>query len=65
MTMNEIYKDLKELQNIAWKNDDLMTQDTLFEMQEMLADLTLKVAVAAHQENDLVKEFPWLYTTDD
>lgn len=64
MTMKEVYNELKELQMILWRNDDLMSQDTLFSAQDKLAEITLHVAVAARQEKDLVKEFPWLYTTD-
>lgn len=62
MTMNEVYEALKELQLLAWSGDDLLSQDTLFEIQDKLADLTLKVAVAAGMDKELAATFPWLYT---
>lgn len=62
--MKEVYEDLKELQLLVWSGDDLMSQDTLFEIQDKLADLTLNVAVAAGRDEDLVATFPWLYTTE-
>jgi len=63
MTLKEVYTELKELQKMVWSSDDLMDQETLFAVQDKLADITLNVAVAARQSKDLVKEFPWLYTT--
>ena len=33
MTKNEL---LKRLHGLAWSNDDLMEQDTLFEMQQVI-----------------------------
>ena len=62
MTMTEVYAKLVELQRILWEGDDLMSQDTLFEAQELVADLTLKVCFAAGKTGeDLVEKFPWLY----
>lgn len=63
VTMTEIYAKLVELQDLLWKGDDLMSQDALFEAQELVADLTLKVCFAAGKTGeDLVAKFPWLYT---
>ena len=62
--MKEVYEDLKELQLLAWSGDDLMSQDTLFEIQNKLADLTLKAASAVGQERELAAAFPWLYTVE-
>lgn len=64
MTMNEVYDALKEIQLLAWSGDDLMSQDTLFEIQDKLADLTLKAAVASGRGSDLAATFPWLYTVE-
>lgn len=65
MTINKIYDELKAIQNIAWKNDDYMGQDTLFELQDLIAELTLKVARSCKQEDDLINTFPWLYERKD
>lgn len=62
VTMTEVYAKLVELQDLLWKGDDLMSQDTLFEAQELVADLTLKVSRAAGKSGEeLVEKFPWLY----
>lgn len=60
-SIEDIYNDLREIQNLVWQSDDLMTQDTLFEIQDKLADLMLKVAIAAGKEENLARSFPWLY----
>lgn len=39
-----MYGELKKIQKLVWKHDDLMDQETLFELQEELAVLTLKIA---------------------
>lgn len=56
-----IYDELKTIQTMLWEHDDLMTQETLFDLQEKVADLTLKVAQASGKTDDLVNTFPWLY----
>lgn len=62
MTMTEVYAKLVELQRILWEGDDLMSQDTLFEAQELVANLTLEVCFAAGKNGEeLVEKFPWLY----
>lgn len=62
ITMTDVYKKLVKLQGILWKHDDLMTQDTLFEAQELVAALTLEVCFATGKGGEeLVKKFPWLY----
>lgn len=60
-SIEDIYNDLREIQNLVWQSDDLMAQDTLFEIQDKLADLMLKVAIAAGKEENLARSFPWLY----
>lgn len=59
--VHDIYDGMKEVLRLAWEGDDLMSQDTLFEIQDKLADLMLKVAIAAGKEEDLARSFPWLY----
>ena len=61
MTANQIYGELVKLQKLAWKDDDMMSQDTRFDVQDSLAELLLKVAVECGKTEDLVKTFPWLY----
>lgn len=60
--IHDIYDGMKEVLRLAWEGDDLMSQDTLFEIQDKLANLALITAVAARQEEDLVREFPYIYT---
>ena len=63
MTMTDVYEKLVELQGVLWKHYDLMTQDTLFEAQELVAALTLETCFAAGKKGEeLVEKFPWLYT---
>ena len=62
MSKLEIYEKLKDIQHLVWKNDDLMDQGTLFELQDELIHLVLQVAVDCHKENDLIKSFPFLYS---
>mgnify|MGYP006969174337 CR=1 FL=1 len=64
MTSRYIYSELKQILSLVWEDDDMMTQETLFEVQERLADLTLKVAQDCGNDalNNLVKAFPYLYT---
>lgn len=60
--VHDIYDGMKEVLRLAWESDDLMSQDTLFQIQDKLANLALLSAVAARQEEDLVREFPYIYT---
>ena len=55
------YEKIKEIQRLAWKDDDRMDQDTLFDLQELIADLALAIATNEDKVKDLVYEFPWLY----
>lgn len=56
-----IYEELEKLQTLLWKGDDLVDQCDLFDMQDLLADLTLRVAKEEGQVDRLVKKFPFLY----
>lgn len=60
--VHDIYDGMKEVLRLAWEGDDLMSQDTLFQIQDKLANLALLSAIAARQEEDLVREFPYIYT---
>ena len=61
MTINEVYNRLVMLQKLAWRDDDMMSQDTLFDLQDDLADVLLEVAKSCGKTKDLVTTFPWLY----
>ena len=65
MTKQKIYNELKKLQRIAWRDDDMMRQETLFDLQEQLADLTLAVARDCGAEHDLALAFPYLYRIEE
>lgn len=56
-----MYEQLKEIQKLIFKDDDLMQQDTLFDLQEKIALLTLQVAQHEGKTEDLIKSFKWLY----
>jgi len=56
-----MYEKLKKIQTLIWRDDDLMSQDTLFELQEEFTNLLLEVAQKENKTEDLVKSFPWLY----
>lgn len=60
-----MYNELKEIQKLIFKGDDLMNQETLFELQEKITELTLTVAQKENKTNDLVKSFPWLYQVEE
>lgn len=55
------YERIKEIQQMVWKDDDRMDQETLFELQDGVADLALAIATDEGCEKDLVASFPWLY----
>jgi len=42
-----------------------LDQETLFELQEKITELTLTVAQKENKTNDLVKSFPWLYKVEE
>ncbi len=63
MNKSEIYKELKDIQRLIWKDDDTMDQETLFELQSRVGHLTLKLAVNLDKKYELMYEFPWLYKT--
>lgn len=51
------YARLKKINKLLWKNDDLLSQEDLFEAQEEMAKLLLDVAKSEHKEEDLIKSF--------
>lgn len=63
--MKNMYEKLEELQDILWRNDDMIEQEDLFEAQEKLADLILEVAQEEGKAGRLVNRFPFLYRRVD
>ena len=60
-----MYEELKEIQNLLWKHDDLMDQETLFELQDKVANITLSAARSEGKIVDLIDSFKWLYGVED
>lgn len=60
----KLYNKIKEIQKLVWKNDDLMMQETLFELQDKIADLALIIAQKEAKTDDLLENFKWLYKTE-
>ena len=56
-----MYDKLEKIQEMLWRNDDLMDQDTLFELQDYVAELILNVAEKEGKVDELVAKFPFLY----
>ena len=55
------YAAIKELLEIAYSGDDRIDQGKLFDLQEKLAKLALRIAIAEDKTDDLVKSFGWLF----
>ena len=56
----EHFNKLLHIQELLWKDDDLMDQMTLFELQDKVANFLLEAATPAQQAK-LANRFPWLY----
>ena len=56
-----MYEKLSKIQKLLWKDDDRISQETLFEIQERMAEVLLEVAKKEHKIDDLIKTFPWIY----
>ena len=58
-----IYDDVIKIQEIIWRNDDadILFEEDLFELQDLVAKLALKLAAVEGKVDELVKKFPWLY----
>jgi hypothetical protein len=56
-----MYNELKKIQQLVWKDDDRMDQDTLFELQDYVSELISEVAKKENKVDDLMKTFSWLY----
>lgn len=60
--MRKLYTRIVNIQKLIWKNDDILDQNDLFDLQEKIADLALAIAENENKTDDLVEKFPWLYT---
>lgn len=58
---NGMYEKIEKIQEMLWRNDDMMMQETLFELQDYVADLLLKVAEKEGKVDKLVAKFPFMY----
>jgi len=56
-----IYPDIEKIQSLLWRREDMISQEDLFEAQDILADVALKVAKAEGKVETLVAKFPFLY----
>ena len=62
-----IFDKLCAVQKLAWDGDDIMDQETLFELQDKLAEISLSFAskISPQKVDKLVEQFPWLYTVKE
>lgn len=56
----KLFEDLRGVMRLAYKGDDRMDQDTLFELQEKIADIMCKYA-KGDQMVTLVLEFAHIF----
>lgn len=61
MTKKEVLMKLITFQKLLWKNDDMMHQETLLELQDSMQDTVFKLAIELGFGDLIVSEFPWLY----
>jgi ribulose 1,5-bisphosphate carboxylase large subunit-like protein len=61
MKKTKLYTQIKEIQKLVWKDDDLILQETLFELQDRIAVLALIIAKNENKTGDLINSFSWLY----
>lgn len=54
----ELYGEAKAILNLAWKNDDFMTQEVLIQLQDAVGSLALSIAEDENQVTDLSESFP-------
>ena len=58
------FQTIKKIQELLWRDDDRMDQETLFEAQQEMAEFALNVARFENECDDLMKSFKWLYKYD-
>ena len=57
----KVYNEVEKIQEILWRNDDMIDQEDLYELQELVANFALKVAENEGKVEQIVKKFPFLY----
>ena len=57
-----MYEQVEEIQLLLWKDDDRMDQETLFELQDRVADLAFKIASKENRLDRLIEKFKWIYS---
>lgn len=64
MTKQDIFNELIIINTLAWQDDDIMRQETLFDVQEKVANLLLAVAqdIGNPALRVICKAFPYLYS---
>lgn len=64
MTKELIFEELMKINALAWQDDDLMRQETLFDVQERVANLLLAVAqdIGSPALRVICEAFPYLYS---
>ena len=55
------YDSIAEILKLLFEEDDMMSQDNLFEVQDKVANLALRIALNEKKGAKLVKAFPYLY----
>lgn len=61
MTKKKLFKELIELQMLIWSGDDQIGQEELFEAQNKLANILLKLGKDVDGVEELAEKFPYLY----
>ena len=64
MTKQDIFNELMTINTLAWQDDDIMRQETLFDVQEKVANLLLAVAqdIGSPALRVICEAFPYLYS---
>ena len=61
MNSIEIYKRAKKALSIAFAEDDRISQENLWDLQDNIAQFALNAAIDCGKADELANEFPWLY----
>lgn len=61
MTERECFETLMKIFELLWKDDDFMSQDTLFTLQDLVSDALLQIADNKYSE-ELIRKFPWAFS---
>ena len=56
-----LYDRLTTIQDLLWRQDDMISQDDLDVVADILAEVLLDVAKQENRLKDLLHTYPWLY----